>query len=267
MMRTKRDRRPTLRAVGALTLGLFGVWLFPYHPANGQEGATTAAGRDTLPAGAGLAAKYPGDEGIERDPRVLFVEDFETGNVQEISARWGDVSQAANMDLPADIHTNSPGRRSLHISKNGHLYTHTKGVDQMFARFYVKFHPQTGYIHHFVHLLADRVPTGWPRGGAGKKPAGDQGFSTGIEPWGQWGKVPPPGVWHFYSYWHEMKPDGLGHYWGNFFDAPQEPIQPGRWYCVEAMVKCNSRPEAADGEQERIKRLAIPPPSVAGAYA
>ena len=28
-----------------------------------------------------LAALYPGDEGIERDPRVLFVDDFETGTV------------------------------------------------------------------------------------------------------------------------------------------------------------------------------------------
>jgi hypothetical protein len=29
----------------------------------------------------GIASQYPGDEGIEKDPRVLFVEDFEP-------ARW-----------------------------------------------------------------------------------------------------------------------------------------------------------------------------------
>jgi hypothetical protein len=46
-----------------------------------------------------------------------------------------------------------------------------------------------------------------------------------------------------------MKPDGVGHYWGNFFNAPQEPIEPGRWYCVEAMLQANSKPEASDGEQ------------------
>ena len=82
------------------------------------------------------------------------------------------------------------------------------------------------------------------------KPPGDQAFTTGIEPWGQWGKAPAPGVWHFYSYWHEMKGGNDGKYWGNFFDPPQpEPIQPGRWYCIEAMLKANSTPEAADGEQ------------------
>ena len=71
-------------------------------------------------------------------------------------------------------------------------------------------HPKTGYIHHFVHLNADRAPTPWPKGTAGLKPAGDQLFTTGIEPWGQWGKAPAPGVWHFYSYWQEMKGDGGG---------------------------------------------------------
>jgi hypothetical protein len=39
------------------------------------------------PEKGGLASLYPGDEGIERDPRVLFVEDFETGTVEEIGAR------------------------------------------------------------------------------------------------------------------------------------------------------------------------------------
>jgi hypothetical protein len=199
---------------------------------------------------AGIAAQYPGDEGIEKDPRVLFVEDFESGELKEIGSRWGEISHAENMDLSEDAPPGSPGRRSLHIAKNGHLYTHTKGVDTLYARFYVKFHPKTGYIHHFVHLNADRTPSPWPKGTAGLRPAGDQGFSSGIEPWGQWGKAPAPGVWHFYSYWHEMKGGNDGKFWGNFFDPPQqEPIPVGRWICLEALLKANSTPEAADGEQ------------------
>jgi hypothetical protein len=199
---------------------------------------------------AGIAAQYPGDEGIEKDPRVLFVEDFESGDLKEIGARWGELSHPKNMDLSADLPPGSPGSRSLRIANNGHLYTHTKGVDTMFARFSVKFHPKTGYIHHFVHVNADRAPTPWPKGTAGLKPAGDQSFTTGIEPWGQWGKAPAPGVWHFYTYWQDMKGDASGKYWGNFFDPPKpEAIQPGRWYSVEVMLKANSTPQAADGEQ------------------
>jgi len=196
------------------------------------------------PEKGGLASLYPGDEGLESDPRVLFVDDFETGTPEEIGARWGSISRKENINLSDDIHTASPGNKSIHISKNGHLYTHTKGVDTMYARFYVKFHEKIGYVHHFVHIVADRTPTPWPKGGAGETPPGDAKFSTGIEPTGRWGKFPPPGVWNFYTYWHEMKTK-----WGSVFNGKQELIQPGRWYCVEVMIKANSSPEKADGEQ------------------
>lgn len=222
------------------------------QPAAAGKAKTSA--KDVLPPQAsmpapgpqkgGLASLYPGDEGIERDPRALFVDDFETGTVEAIGARWGNISKRQNIRLSDDIHANSPGDRSIHISKNGHLYTHTKGVDTVYARFYVKFHPKTGYVHHFVHLVADRVPTPWPKGGAGETPPGDAKFSTGIEPTGRWGKFPPPGVWNFYTYWHEMKTK-----WGSVFFGKEEQIQPGRWYCVEVMLKANSSPDKADGEQ------------------
>ncbi|NQU24656.1 MAG: hypothetical protein HQ567_25520 [Candidatus Nealsonbacteria bacterium] len=196
------------------------------------------------PEQGGLASLYPGDEGIEQDARVLFVDDFETGTVDKIGGRWGSIHLKENIDLSGDVHASSPGNRSLHISRNGHLFTHPPGVDVMYARFYVKFHEKTGYIHHFVHLVADRTPKPWPKGGAGETPPGDAKFSTGIEPTGRWGKFSPPGVWNFYSYWHEMKTK-----WGSVFNGKQEPIVPGRWYCVEAMLKANSAPDKADGEQ------------------
>jgi len=160
------------------------------------------------PEKGGLASLYPGDEGIERDPRVLFVDDFETGTVAQTGARWGNISKSENIKLSDDIHANSPGNRSIHISKNGHLYTHT------------------------------------PKGGAGETPPGDAKFSTGIEPTGRWGKFSPPGVWNFYTYWHEMKTK-----WGSVFFGKEEPIQPGRWYCVEVLLKANSSPDKTDGEQ------------------
>ena len=116
---------------------------------------------------AGIASRYPGDEGIERDPRVLFVEDFETGGPDEIGGRWGQIYRQENVSLSDDIHSNSPGYKSIHYKDNAYLYTHTKGVDTLYARFYVKFHEKTGYIHHFVHIVADRTPTPWPKGGAG----------------------------------------------------------------------------------------------------
>lgn len=197
----------------------------------------------------GLAAQYPGDEGIEKDPRVVFVEDFESGDVRDLAARWGSAASPQNLSLVDERHGATPGCRSLKIARNGYLFTHVRSADTMFARFYVKFHEKTGYLHHFVQLLADEPATPWPKGGAGQRPDGDKKFTTELGPWGREGKVPPPGMLHFYSYWHDMKPDGHGDYWGKLFEEDhQEPLQPGRWYCLEMMLKANSKPELADGE-------------------
>jgi len=196
----------------------------------------------------GLAALYPGDEGIERDPRVLFVDDFETGDFKETVARWGDGRVEGRVAHAEDVPSGSPGRRSVRI-RFGHLYTHFRPADRVHVRYYIKFHPDCGYTHHLPFLLADRVPTPWPKGFAGKKPGGDQFFGSALDAWGDWGKLPPPGKWMLYSYWQEMKKSGDGMYWGNSFEAPQEPIERGRWYCLEMMIRANSTPEAADGEQ------------------
>jgi hypothetical protein len=205
----------------------------------------------------GIAARYPGDEGIEKDPRVLFVEDFENGTLEETAARWGGHRVAGTWDLSDDLATASPGRKSLHITagpdgpkshSGAYLYTHTRPVDKLHARFYVKFHPKHGYLHHFVMLIADREPTPWPKGWAGHKPAGDDHFISSIEPWSDWGKIAAPGAWNFYCYWQDMKPDGRGDYWGNGFMPGSEAIPRGQWICMESMVKANT-PGAADGEQ------------------
>ena len=37
--------------------------------------------------------------------------------------------------------------------------------------------------------------------------------------------------------------------WGNVYFEKKEQIVPGRWYCMEAMLKANSAPDKSDGEQ------------------
>jgi hypothetical protein len=211
-----------------------------------------------LPAGAGLAAKYPGDKGIEKDPNVLFAEGFESGSLDDVVRRW---SEASNKDgkvlsLRADAPPGSDGKRCLEMmatlgeNTGGHLYKRLpRGVDRVFARFYVKFAPDADYIHHFVHLGGYNPPTDYPQGGAGERPRGDERVTAGIEPFGDYGKYPPPGAWGFYTYWQEMKISADGHYWGNGLHPETPALVPkGRWQCVEVMMKLNSAPEKADGE-------------------
>lgn len=218
-----------------------------------QEGATPKL----LPVeieGEGLAAKYAGDRGIAKDPDVVLAEDFEADG---LAKRWSEVKRTpgpvAVTEKTDEVHA---GKRAVRIDwtpgkdTGGHLYRNLgKGEDRLFLRFYVKFPKGHGYVHHFVHLVGYRPPTDWPQGGAGERPAGDERFSTGLDVYGDWGQIPPPGRWGLYSYWSEMKASGDGKYWGNEPPGGKRiAVATDRWICAEVMVKANS-PGKADGEQ------------------
>jgi hypothetical protein len=206
----------------------------------------------------GLADKYIGDEGIGNDPSVLFAESFEAGNIQEIGKHWDSVGNKGGkvMQLSDDVPPNSSGKHSLQstatLGENtgGDFYVRLKRpVDKVYARFYVKFAEDNSYIHHFVHIGGYNPPTRWAQGGAGERPKGDERVTIGIEPHGDYGHFPPPGVWSFYNYWHEMKISADGKYWGNALRPIKPAIVPkGKWQCVEVMVKLNSAPDIPDGE-------------------
>lgn len=195
-----------------------------------------------LPEGPGLAAKYPGDVGIEKDPSVVFVENFEQPTFDAVAKRWESVSHPELMSIVDDKPTSSGGKRSLlvrHVggeSVGGHLYRRLKpGYDRLFFRFYVKFSEDCFPIHHFFHLGGYNPPTEWPQGGAGVRPAGGERFSVGLEPFGKlW-------TWDFYAYWMEMRGSPpRGQTWGNVFVRDPKPKAPRNvWTCVEAMVRMN----------------------------
>src|SRR2546423_11657917 len=104
----------------------------------------------------GLAAKYPGDRGIDKDPNVVFVENFEEPSLDTMKKRWETVESAEGMAYTADVPAGSGGKHSLrmtHVGGKGtgpHLYRRLQpGYDKLYARFYVKFDPDCFPIHHF----------------------------------------------------------------------------------------------------------------------
>ncbi|MEW6158534.1 MAG: carbon-nitrogen hydrolase family protein [Verrucomicrobiota bacterium] len=208
----------------------------------------------------GLAAKYPGDAGIERDPRVVWAENFEEGEVGDLGKRWEQISNKEGkvLEFSRDVPEGSAGKRSLQMTATlgqntgGHLYRRLpRALEKVFARFYVKFPGETeaAYIHHFVTLGGYFPPTAWAQGGAGERPRGDDRFTIGIEPYGNYGRYQPPGAWNFYVYWNEMKGSADGKFWGNSLTPPEPALVPrDRWQCVEVMVQCNSAPDKSDGE-------------------
>jgi hypothetical protein len=223
----------------------------------GASRPVNLAGQRELPSGKGLAVAYPADAGIRADPHVIFADDFESGPIGE---RWDEVrNDHAKVLSLVEPNAAGLGHRCLRVEAHlgqdmgGGLTKWFEPVDQVFIRFYTEFDPTCDYVHHFVTLRANKGLQGGDKwsgfGGAGLKPEGSERFSTAIEPWGDWGRVPPPGLWNFYSYWHQMKVSPDGKYWGNSFDVPDAPaIQRGRWICVELMLKHNT-PGEPDGEQ------------------
>ena len=203
------------------------------------------------PLRVGLAARYPGDEGIENDPAVVLTEDFEVANIETVWARWDSVSSREIMSLSPDVSGRNRGTQSLlmtHVggeSTGGHLYRRLlPGYDELYLRFYVKFDPACHPIHHFVHLGGYHPPTPWPQGGAGTRPQGDERFTTGVEPYGQRWR------WDFYSYWMGMRSSPDGHSWGHdFINDPNLEVERGRWVCVELMMKMNEPVTESNGEQ------------------
>jgi hypothetical protein len=213
-----------------------------------------------LHAAEGLAAKYPGDAGIEKDPAVFFTENFESGNMK----KWDQVHG------PVFVTEDKPngGQRCVQITMTRGQNTggdaikwFMPGADAVYARVYVKFSADYQYCHHFLWLGANQRTNRWSAfGKAGRKPDGTY-YSTGMEPWFAWGKNPPPGELNLYAYFLDMEIDPkMNKYWGNSFFPPgpdkgkaagEHRVIPrlDEWQCWEFMIQANTAPDKADGKQ------------------
>ena len=238
----------------SMTMSVMLVALTLIHAGAPRQACGDDSGKARLPEGRhGIAAKYAGDRGIERDSSVIFVERFDAGSIAAIAKRWESVQSQEIMSLSSDVPEASLGGKSLlmtHVGgqgNGGHLYRRLlPGHERVFARFYVKFDSDCAPIHHFgTHLGGFNPPTPWPQGGAGTRPRGDRRFTTGVEPFGKkW-------QWDFYTYWQGMRVHGDGRYWGTPFlsGADKPEVKRGQWICVEMMVKMNDASSDSGGEQ------------------
>lgn len=238
-------------SAGILIVGWHGR--FPSAQA-GTHGETGIENRSS-PARAGLAANYPGDMGIEKDKRVIFAENFESGDL----SRWDDTdgNKPPKVRLVTEPEMVRSGCRAVQLeaqpgkgAEADLVKLFMPGYDAVYARWYCRFASDfdQGNLMHFAHLagLRDR----WQLGRSGEKPDGTDFFCTGLEPWRNGGRNPAPGAMRLCSYFVDMKRSRSGPYWPNPF-RPNDPpvlIERGRWYCMEVMIKANT-PGRADGEQ------------------
>ncbi|SPP64964.1 hypothetical protein NITLEN_20604 [Nitrospira lenta] len=234
-----RPREPLLKILPALLLAML----------LGSCTSDRPLPQDPLAAQVGLAAQYPGDAGIERDPAVLFAEDFDHAPLTAILARFSDRKRPASFSLAHDGPSVSPGQYALKIasvggvSTGGTLYKRlAKNYDLLYFRYYVKY-PSGGTYHHTAGWLGGyNPPTDWPQGHAGIRPSGNDRLSIAAEP------VDANGRLDFYTYWMGMH-GGPVEYWGNFLiHDPSLVFSRDRWTCIEVMAKMNDPVSAFNGE-------------------
>ncbi|HEX7901951.1 MAG TPA: hypothetical protein VF950_29600 [Planctomycetota bacterium] len=233
-----------------------------------QEGTRSAL--PPLPEGhAGIAGKYPGDAGIERDPDVVFFEDFEAPALR-FDNNWGGINLNP---APENVHG---GKRALDVSLpyprpnketgKGVAFHLKEGLDTLHLRYYAKYGKNTELYHGATHngggigATAPGVPEaepGVPADGRRKYGILLDTYRSPDDP-----KMVSPGPLAVYVYHPEQR-----HRWGEHFyptgqQAPyganpnyfgprfvkRPDITPAlnRWICYELMVQANT-PGQRDG--------------------
>lgn len=230
---------------------------------------------DALPEGdTGIAARYPGDAGIEKDPAVVFHADFEDcRTTQDLSRKWDVMYNGEHLSItedPANVHS---GRRALEMTIPRQEKALSVDVgrnlgttrDVLFLRFYTKF--QKGYdLPRTSSHNNGSISSGYYPGGAatpGKRADGRNKYLANFETEiSSPGDPPAPGPLNIYIYHPEQRSDYGDHFYPDGTVLPTTSL-PGdfgphfvrrsnlvpetdRWYCFEYMLKVNT-PGKRDG--------------------
>jgi hypothetical protein len=239
----------------------------------------TTGGADTppppLPEGnSGLAARYPGDAGIEKDPVVVFHADFEDcRTTDDVFRQWGVMYNGEHISITEEPANVNSGRRALEITIPKQEKSLSVDVgrdltvthDVLFLRFYTKF--QLGYdVPRTSSHNGGTMSGGYYPGGAatpGKRADGRNKFLANFETEiGGRRDSPSPGALNVYIYHPEQRgdygdhvfPSGVVHpdpevphaFGPHFVSRPDVVPELGRWYCCEYMLKANT-PGQRDG--------------------
>ena len=227
-----------------------------------------------LPEGHGIAAKYSLDEGIEKDPEVVFADGFEeiedaimaTDREEQKGKKWDRAWHTLRITRePANVHS---GRQAVEVTHDEPM---SHGADRRFAqgfetlhlRYYMKFHRNFPGCHHTGMCIMGAAPGMDVGKGTGIRPDGQSHFLAGLDALRPDGgsETPPPGKMNIYCYhmdqarkWGDLffpsgevyPPENAELFCEGFVARPDLIAERDRWYCYELMVKVNA-PGARDG--------------------
>jgi hypothetical protein len=135
----------------------------------------------------GIAAKYPGDKGIERNKAVLFHDGFENGKPGE---GWDHVRGIKYIEAETDRNIargKQSGRFSIKKDRNSDttVWKWVEPQHELYMRHYARYGEDFGYQSHGGSgFVATSNHQFGPGGHAGRAPAGDKLFWNALEPTG-----------------------------------------------------------------------------------
>jgi hypothetical protein len=220
----------------------------------GSGASSSSGGSGDAP---GIASKYPGDVGIDKDAAVVWAENFEEGSIAAVTARYDDKKNQAGMSLVPDVPGKSGGKASIKWPAGGggpsatDVYKQLPDHDELYARWYVKYQKGITWHHTGVWIGGYNPASKYPSPQAGLKPDGDDRFSVSLEPvFGIGGASPRL---DFYNYWMQMhswmtQPMGDMAYYGNALVHQNSfTVDEDQWMCIEVHIKLNTDPTSAAG--------------------
>lgn len=223
---------------------------------------------EPLPAGdTGLAHGYPGDQGIGKDPAVVFAHDFEDASTaDDLRRRWDTVFHDSTLGIthdPALVHGGTNAVEMVFAQKagevgNGLMKHLAQERDVLFLRYYQKFDrgldvKGAGSFHNGGSISAHYHAEG--RSTPGIRADGRNKFLVSCE-CSVYSQAPSPGNLTFYVYHPEQRGDygdifystGLispntslpGNLGEHFVPRPEVRPDLDRWHCYEIMVRANA---------------------------
>jgi hypothetical protein len=238
----------------------------------GTDGGGSTPGDGAAPSGEGIAARYPGDVGIESDPDVIFADGFESyTQASDLSQKWDNFFQASQTRIVTDAANVRAGKKALEFTlpqqntelSNGVQKILKTELDQLYLRFYSKFDKSfdvTGSSHNGGGINAHyfngfNATPGVPADGTNK-------FLVEYECWRGETTDKSPGALNLYVYHPEQRsnygdhffPTGVvlpnssqpGSFGPDFVPRPDVTPELDRWYAYEVMLKANT-PGKRDG--------------------
>jgi hypothetical protein len=232
---------------------------------------TPAAHSQTLPVlpqgNTGIAARYPGDSGIAKDPAVIFADDFESyANASGLSANWNGgvyhnvriATESGNVFAGSKAVEFRCPQQSAELSNTvARDLAHDEELEALFLRYYTKFDPSfdvSGSSHNgggmsAHYFINGQATPGIPANGYNK-------FLAEFESWRGAAADPSPGLLNVYIYHPEQRSEWGDHFFPNgevmpntsipgtfgdqFVPRAQITCRLGRWYCCELMIKANT---------------------------